>query len=109
MSHVIDFNLDGSVEAMYSDAFPLGFLGLQTIERASEIKFSEATQKWGLCLPLDHAKGFYAVRGAEDFNTYEGARRVEVAWLNSARLKGVRPDSETGLGILRQLRRELGL
>ncbi len=49
--HVIDFLPNGHVEAMHNDAFTLAFLGRQNIERATEIKFNEESQKWDIHLP----------------------------------------------------------
>jgi hypothetical protein len=108
-SHVIDFFPTGEVEAMHNDKFDLSFLGPQRIYRATEIKFNEGTQKWAICEPmttLDDWGAFAAYPGADGFATYEGARMVEVEWLNEARLMGVQFDSQWGTAILYSIRDE---
>lgn len=94
---VIDFSADGGAEAMHrEDLLPLTFLGTQSIERASDIKFDTGTQTWGIWLadgnggflpPADKAKGF---------PTYEEARTVEVKWLERCRLVSRDPKSLGG-------------
>lgn len=109
-SHVIEFSPEGTVQAMHNDGLSLSFLGAQTIERASEIKFNEKTQKWGIWLantPLGIAAGLSflpPVRHADGFGTYDGARRVEVAWLNQCRYNSVEPESAEGLVLLKASR-----
>ena len=119
VGHVIDFKLDGEVQAMHNDKFDLSFLGNQSIERASELKFNEETQTWGIWLHRgDHHWSFNSggitrfnppVEGADGFATYDGSRQVEVAWLNSCRRDGVEPTSDQGLAHLRRIREELNL
>src|SRR5215208_5034176 len=126
MNHVIDFSPDGGVEALYNDNFQLSFLGKQSIQRATEIKFREREQDWGIYLERSSmgAKGhFFPVVEADPdreglnrvcpatvgFSTYEGARQVEGAWLNVCRKKCVSPDSPDGLVILLNVREEFGL
>ena len=117
-SHVIDFTPDGQAQAMHRDDMNLSFLGRQSIVRATEIKFNEDTQKWDICYPAMIADDFgesspigwwRGINHACGFATYEGARQVEVEWLNSCRLEGVQSDSERGLEILRQIRGTTGL
>lgn len=107
-SHVIDFNLDGSVEALHSDQFPLSFLGRQSITRATDIRFSEGRQAWDIWFPDPLASPptnqFLPVYEATGFTTYEVARKVEVAWLNASRLAGVYPLSTRGREILLEIR-----
>lgn len=103
MEHVIEFFPSGEVEAMHNDEFPLSFLGRQSIERATEIAFDPAKQAWAICLP-NVLHGYLVVDGGEGFLTYEGARKVEVVWLNQCRMEGVSPDSPDGLVILSDIR-----
>jgi hypothetical protein len=105
--HVIDFLPTGEVEAMHNDKFDLSFLGRQSIERATEIKFDQASQKWAIWFPKSWPHiggGYFQVGSATGFATYEGARAVEVEWLNSCRLLGFRPISKHGLTELEAIR-----
>jgi len=106
--HVIDFTSEGTAQAMHSDKFPLAFLGAQSITRATDIKFNEDTQTWGLYLPSDIGT-WEGVPEAQGFDTYEGARKVEVRWLNVCRLRGVNPESNDGLSALKLIRRAVAL
>lgn len=114
VGHIIDFSPDGQVQAMHNDRFNLGFLGNQSIERASEIKFNETTQTWGIWLHRgDHHVNFRdltpfnpPVPGADGFTDYERARQVEVKWLNLCRRDNVSPVSDSGLKLLQQARGE---
>lgn len=93
VSHVISFNPDGTVVAMHNDKFPLSFLGNQKIERASDIRWDETTQSWGIWYSLDGE--FHAPTPAnEGFATYESARAFEVETVNAALLHGAHPLSE---------------
>jgi hypothetical protein len=96
----IDFAEDGTVEAMNRDEFNIGFLGKQSIQRASEIKFNEATQSWNICLPDDDDRCWVAIPEATGFASYNVARDVEVFWLETARRVGVNPTSMEGIRIL---------
>lgn len=103
MTHVIQINADGSAEAMHNDGMSLAFLGAQYIERATEIKFDAITQKWEIWAPNTYTHRVFEriyFSPACGFDTYEGARQVEVAWLNACRLGGIPPQSESGLQIL---------
>jgi len=106
VGHVIDFTPAGEVQAMHNDKFPLGFLGRQEIHRATEIKFNEETQTWSLCYPNDDSAIplSYPPELCEGFKSYEGARQVEVAWLNACRLEGVGRNSTEGLAALKFIR-----
>ena len=102
----ISFSADGTVQAMTrEDLFPLGFLGKQRITRASELKFNEHTQDWGIHLATD-VEGEFAdpVDGATGFPTYEAARKAEVSWLEHSRLLNISPTSERGVQILKMVR-----
>ena len=99
---VVSFEPTGGVTAMHRDAFPLGFLGKQRIERASEIVFDEASQTWDLHVRV--GSGFVPVSEARGFDTYDGARMMEVRWFEMSRLHGVDPTSEEGIKILSVLR-----
>ena len=107
VGHVIDFNSDGSAEAMHNDKFPLSMLGDQQIVRATEIKFVPASQTWSICEPeatRDDFGAYYPFANGEGFATYDGARKIEIAWLNACRLEGVSPCSEAGAAALRFIR-----
>lgn len=99
---VLSFESNGSVSAMHRDAFSLGFLGRQRIERASEIIFDDATQKWDLHVRV--GIDFVPVSEARGFEGYDEARSMEVRWFELARLHGVQPTSVEGIGILNYLR-----
>lgn len=108
MDLVIDFNADGSVEAMHTDAFPLSFLGKQTINRATEILFDENTQQWYLSYArYDEADPIcppqYMDLREFMFSGYEAARAAEVKWLNTCRETGAKPYLSEGIGILREI------
>lgn len=110
--HVISFKPNGEVTALHNDSFDLSFLGRQQIKRATDIRFDSATQTWGLWLPKPwpHVGGeFYTFNGAGGFVSYEEARKVEVEWLNTSALLGVHPTSESGLSLLAEVRRKLGV
>lgn len=103
---IIDFTPDGAAQAMHMDPFDLGFLGPKHIERATEISFNPLTQKWDIALPrygsmvssAEKALLGYRVpfSEAEGFDSYEGARKIEVLWLNECRRWGLDPDTEGG-------------
>ena len=83
MEHVINITPSGAVKAMHLDSFPLGFLGAQRIERASDIRFGEGTQTWGIWFRIDDTY----ITPSEvygGFNSYEEARAFEVAVMNEA-------------------------
>lgn len=124
--HVIEFLPSGEVEAMYNDTMSLSFLGKQSIKRATEIKFREYEQDWGIYLerPSMGVRGYFfpvvevdpdrvgfcrVCPATVGFATYEGARQVEVVWLNKCRLTGTTPDSPDGLVILADIRKALAL
>lgn len=98
---VIDFAVDGSVTAMHMDTFDLGFLGDKRIERATDIRFDETMQLWGLYLPVDG--DWVEVQPGFRFNTYETARSFEIAWLNICRCHNLLPEEPTGVGVLATL------
>lgn len=106
-SMVIDFNGDGTVEAMHRDGFPLSFLGSMQVRRASELLFNEATQDWYI-QPWTYPNGAteptrHAVPEASGFASYEDARRVEVAWFDACRREGVSPVTPEGVSVLLSL------
>lgn len=102
---VIDFRPDGGIEAMHRDAFPMGFLGKQTIRRASDIRHDEENDTWTIFLAGDEPDTFIEVAQARGFPTYDAARRMEVRWLEMARLHQTSPMSEEGLALLNVLRK----
>lgn len=99
---VIDFRPDGAVEAMHRDRFSLAFLGKQTVKRASEILFDEDSQKWDI--HLAQGDKFVRVEAARGFENYDDARKMEVRWLEYARLHDIEPTSEEGIKLLTVLR-----
>lgn len=103
MEHVIDVTPDGLVQSLHNDSFNLGFLGDQKIERASDIRFDEATQTWGIW--LKEGDGFIEP-GAylSGFDSYDYARRFEVLYLNYCRLHCVDPCSVAAVPHCRTLR-----
>lgn len=88
---VIDFSAAGEVKAMHMDGFDLGFLGQKHVERATEIKFDEASQTWELFVPGGLDGLWLIVENGRGFSGYETARNFEVAWLNVCRHKGIEP------------------
>lgn len=108
---VIDFLENGEAQAMHVDSFDLGFLGNKKVQRATEIKFNETTQSWGLYLPMKALRLFegaapsYApVHAAQGFPSYEVARQAEVLWLNVCRALGEEPNSDFGLGVIARIK-----
>lgn len=82
MNHVIIIRPDGVVTAMHNDQFPLGFLGNQTITRASDIRFDADSQTWGIWFFVD---GEFVPPGQPThygFDSYEAARDKEVQVMN---------------------------
>lgn len=98
---VFDFSGSGTVEGLHFDSFDLGFLGDKTISRASEIIFNEDDQNWNILLPGKQLPECSAVEG---FDTYDEARKFEVAWLQECRKAFVKPDTKDGWVIATQLR-----
>lgn len=106
---VVDFLPTGEVNSMHVDTFDLGFLGNKSVQRATEIKFDEDTQLWGLYLPLEgqlpgDTQAFYPVVEAQGFPTYEVAREAEVLWLNVCRSKGEEPSGAYGKGVIARIK-----
>lgn len=102
---VLNFSETGVVSGMHMDQFDLGFLGKKSVERATEIKFDEDAQTWGLYLPI--INGWLPVPEGMGFGSYEVARRFEVSWINICRAKDIQPSSEEGRTVLSRVR-ELG-
>lgn len=110
---VVDFLESGEAQAMHVDTFDLGFLGNKSVQRATEIKFNEASQAWGLYLPV-HAQNqecveptYRPVAEAQGFPSYEVARSAEVLWLNVCRAFGAEPTSEYGAGVITRIKTAL--
>lgn len=105
---VIDFSAEGTAQAMHMDGFDLGFLGAKSIQRATEIKFNERTQLWGLYLP-DVANATNPVWArmpyGQGFPSYEVARQYEVVWINICRAKGLDYQTDQGCEVLRDIRK----
>lgn len=114
---IITFTPNGEAQAMHRDELDLGFLGPREIERASEIKFNAATQRWEIQLPVKEdlldlggvvegvVTGYVCQSDfAKGFHTYDGARKIEVQWLDACRLEGVEPESYNGIAALKFLR-----
>lgn len=106
MELVIDFNSNGSVQAMHSDKFDIGVLGPQSVERASDIRYdsSPEAQTWTIYL-ADPEGPFVEVEEARGFKHYEEARKIEVRWLNGCRLLSIDPLSVEGRNLLLVFRR----
>ena len=100
---VIDFSPEGSVEAMHRDQFALGFLGKQSISRASDIKFDEDSQTWAIHVIIDSVPQ-PLIDDATGFASYEQARRIEVEWFEKCRLHQVTPVGVIGKKMLRTVR-----
>lgn len=106
-STVITFTAGGQAEAMYRDIFPLHFLGELNVWRASEIKFNATTQKWDMYLVVPNSEGTQEERMVPEacgFHEYDMARKVEIEWLDAARLHDTHPLSPNGLTYLQQSR-----
>lgn len=88
---VIDFTDTGEVEAMHRDAFDLGFLGMQDIQRASDIRFHVPSQTWAI--HLREGDSFVQVPPSwlSGFPSYETAREFEVKFLEQCRMLGLDP------------------
>lgn len=102
MSTVISFGAEGTATAMHKDEFPLGFLGKQSISRASEIIFNEDTQLWDIHLPIGKEGDISWARFGvcAGFNGYDLARKIEVDWFEQSRLHSVHPLSTEGITFL---------
>lgn len=102
---VLDFSPTGQVQGMHRDVFPLGFLGKQTITRASDIVHDADSDTWTITVAVGST--FVNVAGADGFATYDSARRMEVRWFEMCRLHGVSPVSEEGGILLKALRSKM--
>ena len=96
MELVVSVSPEGEVRSAHNDRFSLGFLGRQRIERASDIRWDEDSQTWGIWWyhNTDDFAGF--VTPAEPysyFKTYEDAREFEVEMLNCSLRTGFHPCS----------------
>lgn len=92
MEHVINFGNDGAVVAMHNDSFDLGFLGAQSIKRASEILWDEEAQKWSIHFAdRDGTIDSLTNKEYKGFAEYRVAREFEVAVMNHAYLMGLPP------------------
>lgn len=101
--HVIDISATGRVEAMHNDSFDLGFLGPQSISRASDIRFDESSQKWGIWI-VDNGEYLAPSDALKGFRSYESARQFEVSILNVLRLNGTPPASKEAEDIIQGMR-----
>lgn len=78
MEHVISIGPAGTVKAVHTDKFSLGFLGNQVIVRASDICWDEDTQAWGIWFNIEDV--FEAPLPVyQGFAEYDVARAFEVA------------------------------
>lgn len=98
---VLDITTGGQAEGLHFDQFDLGFLGKQTITRASEILFHHAEQLWGVWIPGE------SKASATGFSSYETAREFEVAWLQECRKQSIDPRSHRGLKLAEDLRSKM--
>lgn len=90
--HTIVIGAGGAVTAMHNDNFNLGFLGRMTIERASEIKWDEENQNWGIWFAVG---GEFVEPSPEygGFDSYNTARDFEVAVMNHCMAQDLSPVS----------------
>lgn len=100
---VYDFKVGGMVQGLHHDCFNLGFLGAQRIQRASDIRFDEGTQTWGIWL-IHNGKEVPPTPALSGFAEYDEARRFEVAALNACRLAAVAAASEQAAAIIASMR-----
>lgn len=91
MEHVIVIGPSGHVKSMHNDKFSLGFLGRQTIERASDIRFDADTQDWGIWFNVDGVFVPPSRPSHKGYNSYEVARDHEVAVMNESLRTGLCP------------------
>lgn len=105
MEHVIVISPVGAVKAMHNDKFPLGFLGPQSIDRASDIRWDEQHQSWGIWFNVDGE--FIAPTAVyAGFLTYEDARNFEVDVMNDCLKRGASPtEQESQLRAIQHRRR----
>jgi hypothetical protein len=99
---VVSFGDEG-VKALHRDEFPLGFLGNQRIERASDIRFNGDTQKWDLYIRKPGvAEEQFVLPGPEamGFDSYNHARDVEVEWLDECLREGCTATGIAGIALL---------
>lgn len=90
MEHVIAIGPSGQVKSMHSDKFSLGFLGTQTIDRASDIRWDESKQQWGIWFNVNGT--FCEPRMQyEGFDSYEAARDFEVGVMNECLREQMEP------------------
>lgn len=108
---VIDISTEGVVKGMHRDEFNLGFLGRQKINRASEIKFNDRSQKWEILVPVEYGPHMTPVTPEYElvaecgyFDSYNTAREFEVRWMNECRIAGVPPGEYAGRRIASLLR-----
>ncbi len=102
---VIEVGSTGRVAALHTDKFDLGFLGPKSIERQTEIRFNEETQKWDIHYLIPGGYGDAVNTPAlNDFAGYEDAREFEVRWVNACRLHQIDPAMHLGLGYASFLR-----
>lgn len=98
---VIDFTPEGTVEAMCREGvLDLGFLGRQTISRATDIRFDAETQTWEIWPAVNGQFVRLERDSARGFQQYEEARNAEVAWLERCRLNDLDPLSDEGQQVL---------
>lgn len=76
---------------MHNDHFSLGFLGDQRIERASDIRFNNATQDWDIWFHVDGKFVQPQLTSHSRFATYEAARNHEVQVMNESLKTGALP------------------
>ena len=91
MEHVIVIGPSGVVKSMHNDKFSMGFLGNQTIERASDIRFDSETQAWGIWFNVDGVFVEPAKASHKGYSSYESARDHEVLVMNESLKTGLCP------------------
>lgn len=106
MELVINFTEGGSVTAMHSDTFDLGFLGTKRVYRQTDIVFDSESQAWNIEYFIDGSPdNRFRHSTLDGFATYETARQAEVDWLNRCRLSSIVPESQEGTRIMQRVRR----
>jgi len=105
MEHVIEIGCNGNVAALHNDDFPLTFLGDMEVHRQTDIRYENG--KWNIHYIVDpKAKKpkFWTHKHLQGFASYNGARALEVRWLNQCRLEGVDPRDTRGQRIAQEQR-----
>lgn len=109
MEKIIDFAPDGRVTSLHQDAFDLGFLGAQKIERATDIRFDTTRQEWDIYVLAEagHPEGYHwTIPSLRGFAKYDTAREFEVEWINACMLVSAdwKQGTPAAMGLADQIR-----